>query len=139
MTYSFILVGGREITASKDEIDFFVTTQLSNNFYWRHNKMLSQDLVKGFFNKQIKDKTLLRKISYYILFYAENLCFTAYLYTKVVDGKTKAKEYMKRHEKLLKELRELHKLNNKTEDINKLYGQIHKMIFKCLAYAIDPF
>jgi len=137
--YSFTLVGGREITASKDEIDFFITTKLSNNFYWRFNNMLDKETLNNFFNERLTELTKLRQISYYILFYSENLCFTSYLYVKAVDGERKAKEYMKHHKKLLKELRKLHKQNEKISDVRKLRRNLYKMIFKALEYAIDPF
>lgn len=101
--------------------------------------MLKKTEVDGFFWREITDIKILRKISYYILFYAENLCFTSYLYVKVTEGNKRAKEYMENHKQLLEFLRKLHKINENETSIEKLYRNIHVMIFEALKYAVDPF
>jgi len=134
---SFVLVNGREVKASHGEVQFFISTFLAANPYWRSNNMLSKEEVLRFLDGKADEK-LLDRIAYYILFYAENICFSAYLHVKAAEGKQRAVEYMQQHKNFLEKLRLMKKTVNGLKKEAK-YKMIHKMINLCLEYAIDPF
>lgn len=133
----FLLMNGREITLTKEELSKIITTELSNNIYWLYNKKLSHDEVRKFFRAMVHDSDIepeiLDKIASYILFFVENTTLTVYLY------KNKDKQYLEEQLQILKELREKYKTVIKTKSLQEKKEIIDDMLEICLGRGIDPF
>jgi len=134
MNLHFILPSGRVVTISERKVKSIVTTRLSNLFYWRFMDDIRRDDIMSFFDRKANFNTV-KKICWYILFYAENLVFSVYLMLRGDKGKLEAERYLSNHKPLLERLRELYKNVNR----DNYYDVAGKMIDECLKYGIDPF
>ena len=134
MNMTFILPNGKRVTLSKRKVDSIVTTRLSPIFYWQHMKMLTKQEILDFFDRKADFKTV-KKICWYILFHAENLVLSGYLWKRGIDGKDEAEKYLEFNRPLLEGLRELYKQVNESN----AYEIADKMLDLCLDYGVDPF
>ena len=138
---SFITLFG-PTTVNTRLIRKFITTKLTNCFYWRHcpGLGLTRDDVLRFLRACVKNSDLpmdfLERIAYYILLYSENTAFSAFLMTLAHDGKDAAKEYMDYIMPCLEELRRLYHTGRSRGFTTML---VRKMLTTCMDYSIDPF
>jgi len=130
----FVLPSGVEVHLKPEKVKSIVTTKLSPVFYWMHAGCLTREEVLSFFDRRADFETV-KKVCWYILFHAENLVFTVYLWKLGSAGEEDAENYLKFHEPLLKELRKLYG----SVDEKNCYEVADKMISLCLKYGIDPF
>ena len=126
----FVLLNGKTIEISDAKVREIVTTALTSNPFWMYSGILTKDDVFDFFRGEANEQ-LLEKISYYILFYVENLVLTGYL-IKLIEDPTEAEDYLNYNKPLLEELRKLNKSK-------KNYETVNKMVRLCLKYGFDPF
>ena len=119
----------------KDEVTRFITTRLAPNPYWMYSGILTREEVLKTLNilmgKEAENHDLLKKVSYYILFYVENFAFSVWLQYLAMEDIDSAKEYYEWIKPLLEKLRDLAK-KEPTRDL------INQMINASLEYAIDP-
>jgi len=150
----FTLMNGKRVAIKTKLVKRIITTELSNQIYWMHNGMLTEDLVMRYLNPKeevIYDHEL-KKVAYYILFFAENLIFTNILFT-ASEGEKEMQDYIKTHIPLLEKLRELYKGFDKIEALYELsedeqdalagqvpsaWGIVTRMMELCLDMGIDP-
>jgi len=130
----FILPDGRVVELSMQKVRSIVTTRLSPVFYWRFLKSITEEEIFDFFDRKADFKTV-KKICWYILFHAENLVFSGYLWMIGYEGHDEAEKYLEYNMKLLEKLRELYKQVNE----ENAYEIAEKMISECLMYCVDPF
>jgi len=130
----FIIPNGKRVEVKDRKVKEIVTTRLSPIFYWQYLKSISKEGVLAFFDKKADYETV-KKICWYVLFYAENLVFSGYLLTLGNEGAERAENYLEFNKPLLEELRKLYK--EVKED--NCYEIADKMISECLRYGIDPF
>ena len=134
----FVISNNREIYVSNYELKEIITTELSNNIYYKHNNVLKDINLLLFFQKSLFCLEKLKRIAYYILFFTENIVFTSYIYSKSLDLND-ALNYLESQKKLLKNLRILYYEIKKSRNYKEIYKNIDKMINYCRDFAIDPF
>ena len=129
----FILANGMKVYVDDETIKKIITIRLSDNPYYEYSGFITRNEVQRFLEGS-RDKKLHKKINRYIVFYAENIIFSTYLYLKASaeyskgNGKDDSEPYLKQMQPFLQKLRKLYKKN---EDPKKL-------INLCLQHAIDP-
>jgi len=132
MNMTFVLPNGKRVTLSERKVNSIVTTRLSNIFYWQHMAMFTKREILDFFNRKADFRTV-KKICWYILFHAENLVLSGYIWKRENDEE--AEEYLKFNMPMLEKLRELYKSVNESN----AYEIADKMLDICLDYGVDPF
>jgi len=130
-----VRVYGKEIDIPKQVFDQIITTKFYKNPHWSYSKLLTEDEVTKFLNGD-NDSTLLKKVAYYILTYAENLTFATciLLYS---ESKSKAESYFKEMLRILIALRSIYR-----KVVNQLFPRrelIELMLNICSEVGIDPF
>lgn len=133
----FEVVGGKKVELSSEEVKEIVTTELSNNPFWRSNGMLTRDEVLTFLEKSA-DLDLVKRCCYYILFYAENIVFSAYLLQRA-NFPEQAENYKKHMLPALERLRKLYDEVKATDDLRMAYEIADEMVNASLQAVIDPF
>jgi len=117
----------------KSLISRLISTQLVENPYWVHNKLLNYKEVDDFFRyREYADPDLLNKVAYYILTYVENLALSGYILTQ-------DKQYLETMEYYIHKLRDVYHKIIHTEDSKKKYNLIENMLDLCFEVGIDPF
>jgi hypothetical protein len=122
---SFTLMNGKRVAIQTKLAKRIITTELSNQIYWMHNGMLTREEILDFLENRY-DEELLKKIAYYILFFAENLVFTNILFT-ASESEKEMQDYLKAHIPLLEKLRELYRS-----------CKVAEMLDECMEMGIDP-
>jgi len=130
----FVIPNGKRVEVEDSKVKQIVTTKLSPVFYWMHTDSISKEDILSFLERRADFETV-KKICWYILFYAENLVFSCYLLTLGNEGREKAEEYLEFNLPLLEKLRELRK---EVKEVN-CYEIADRMTWECLRYGIDPF
>ena len=133
----FEVVGGKKVELSLGEVKEIVTTKLSNNPFWMNNGMLTKEEVRAFFDRSA-DLDLVKRCCYYILFYAENIVFSAYLFQRANFPEI-AENYKKHMMPALERLRKLHEKAKAASDLSAAYEIAEEMIYTSLQAVIDPF
>jgi len=111
-----------------------ITTQICENPFWMYSLILTREEVLDFFEKREKcDLELLKRVSYYILTYAENTALACFIINEFDSN------YLKWMMECLKKLRELHNQISKAKTPKEAYKMVCKMIHTCLEHGIDPF
>ncbi len=119
----------------RHEVLEFVTTYLAENPYWMWSRLVDKEeileVLEVLLDKKKKiDSVLIKKVAFYVLFYAENICFSNYLWA-VAENKQEALEYKKMMTPVLQKLRRLAKKAS--------LEAFKEMLDLCLDWGLDPF
>ena len=135
LPHTFVLYTRRGIIlVKKSEVERFVKNDVfTPNPYWRHSGLLSSSEIKKFMDRTENVLTLVR-IARYIVIWAENMVFTAWLMIRMVEGEEEAESYAESMIPFLEKLREMYK------EVEKSARReiVEKMIEECIRVGLDP-
>jgi len=137
MTFTFRVWGDIDVKVSVKEIEEFITTVLTNTPYWAVGNWLSKGEVLRFLDGDV-DHKLLDRVSEYMLMWAENIRFSAYLLSLAFNNRW-TNEDKRRVLEELKELRKLVKKIKKERDLNRKHELTKKLLSKLIDKGLDPF
>lgn len=130
------LINGARVEVSPEELRGFITQKvLTPNPDWRHSGLLAEEVVMRFLKGESTQDDL-KSVARYILIYAENISYTAYLFDKSEGNPDQGKAF---NMPAVEKLREIYRRvtgNHRTTE--ELAGDVHEMENICLEIGADP-
>ncbi|MDD5045141.1 MAG: hypothetical protein PHG51_06345 [Candidatus Omnitrophica bacterium] len=132
----FQLMNGKEVEASQDEIDEFISQKLIPNPDWRYNPSLLSREEWDRYMQGMSSVVELKKVAKYILTYFENLSLTSYLFEKADGNMIISREI---NLAAIKAIREIYKrLTDPARPEKDIAGDVHEMEDQCMEVGADP-
>lgn len=129
-----VLANGKAVEVSQDEMEEFITQLVLPNAYWLYTGQVSEEEVMRFLGGESSVDEL-KKIARYLLTFAENTAFSAYLFDKADGEPDRTREF---NMPALKKLRELHqKVIDSPQASTDLSQTVWEMENVCMGIGLD--